>query len=100
LPKQLRPCFWDYDFARLSWEEDRELVIARVLATGSWEAIQWLRAQLGDPALREWLQRRRGAGLSPRQLRFWQLMLGLPRRQVDAWLAAEARQVWDRRRHS
>ncbi len=98
LPKQLRPFFWDYDFARLSWEEDRDLVTARILAAGSWDAICWLRARLGDSALRAWLERRQGAGLSPRQLRFWELILGLPHRQVNAWLAATGRQAWDRRR--
>lgn len=100
LPRQLRAFFWDYDFACLTWAEDRELIIARLLAVGNWQAIQWLRGRLGDPALREWLERRQGAGLSPRQLRFWELVLGLPHRQVSTWLAAPGRQVWDRRRHS
>ncbi len=75
LPVLLRPLFWEYDFNPLTWEDDRDLIIARVLAAGSWEAITWLRAQLGDQAWRAWLQHHCGRGLSPRQLRFWEVIL-------------------------
>ena len=61
--------------------------------------MRWLYHRLGAAALRQWLVRRRGAGLSPRQLRFWETVLRLPRRQVNAWLAQPARQTWDRRCH-
>jgi hypothetical protein len=97
LPRNLRPLFWDHDFARLSWEADRDLIIHRVLAAGDWEAVRWLRRRLPRIALRDWLERRDGAGLSARQLRFWEVILELPRRQVNAWLADPARQVWDGR---
>jgi hypothetical protein len=81
----------------LTWEDDRDLIIARVLASGTWEAITWLRACLGEQGLREWIERRRGRGLSPRQLRFWEVMLDLPHGQVNAWLRAEGRKIWDQR---
>jgi hypothetical protein len=97
LPQRLRPLFWDYDFARLSWRADSDLITARILAVGDWESVRWLRRRLPNAALAEWLQRRQGAGLSPKQLRFWQLILELPRRAVDAWLADPARQVWEGR---
>src|SRR4029453_5791484 len=89
LPALLGPFFLDHDFKTLTWDDDRDLIKARVLASGTWEAITWLRALLGDQALREWIERRRGRGLSPRQLRFWELMLNLSHRQVNAWLRAE-----------
>jgi hypothetical protein len=97
LPKTLRRFFWDYDFARLSWAEDRDLIIARILAVGDWKSIRWLRRRLPDEELRQWLQRRRGAGLSSRHLRFWELILELPRREVNAWLAQPGRQAWEGR---
>ena len=65
LPVLLQPLFWDYDSKILTWEEDRDLIIARVLASGTWEVITWLRSCLGDQALREWIARHRGRGLSP-----------------------------------
>jgi hypothetical protein len=97
LPALLRPLFWDYDFKTLTWDDDRDLIIARVLASGTWEAIIWLRARLGDQALREWIKHRCGRGLSPRQLRFWEVMLDLSHRQVNAWLQVEGRKIWDQR---
>lgn len=97
LPRSLRPFFWDYDFARLSWKADRDLIIGRILAVGNWDSLRWLRRRLPDAALREWLQRRRGAGLSNRQLRFWELILELPRREVNAWLAQPGRKIWEGR---
>lgn len=86
LPDHLRSVFWDYPFEQLNWEVDRDLVIRRVLSQGSWQAVQWLRKQLGDPALRRWLIDHRGRGLSPRQIRFWSLLLSLPRQQADRWI--------------
>jgi len=97
LPALLRPFFWDYEFKTLTWDDDHDLIIARVLASGTWEAITWLRTRMEDQALREWIEHHRGNGLSPRQLRFWELMLNLPHRQVNAWLRAEGRKIWDRR---
>ena len=48
LPRTLRPFFWDYDFARLSWKADRDLIIARLLAVGNWGSLRWLRRRLPD----------------------------------------------------
>lgn len=97
LPAHLRAFFWEYRFEDLRWPEDRETVIGRVLAAGDWRAVRWLRSRAGDEAIREWIERRRGGGLSPQQLRFWEIILGLPHRRVSAWLRAPGRQVWDRR---
>ena len=98
LPATLRTLFWDYDFAALSWENDRDLIMARVLTVGDWDAVTWLRSRVGDRALREWIERHRGSGMSPQSLRFWgELVLGLPHREVTAWLAARGRQIWDKR---
>lgn len=100
LPARLRPLFWDHDFAHLSWAADADLITGRVLAHGDWEALRWLLRTRSRPGLREWIERRRGAGLSARQLRFWEIILGLPRREVSAWLADPARQVWEGRRRA
>jgi hypothetical protein len=97
LPAELLDLFWDFDARTLTWEKDRDLIIGRVLASGPWDAVQWLRRKLGDPALRDWIERHQGRGLSRQQLRFWELILGLPRREVDAWLQSAERGVWDHR---
>jgi hypothetical protein len=97
LPRILRPFFWDYRFASLRWDKDRDLIVDRILTVGSWDGITWLRARFPDRELRAWIERRCGAGLSPRQLRFWELLLGLPHRLVNQWLAAPGRATRDRR---
>jgi hypothetical protein len=97
LPRSLRPLFWDHDFARLTWNADRDLIIGRILAVGDWNSVRWLLRRLSKPVLRDWLEHREGAGLSARQLRFWEVIVELPHRQVDAWLADPVRQVWDGR---
>jgi hypothetical protein len=100
LPQRLKHFFWDHHFPRLSWEADSDLITGRVLAAGDWDSVRWLRRKLGDDALRTWLVRRRGAGLSSRQLRFWEVVLDLSHREVNAWLADPGRQVWEGRRHA
>ena len=86
-----------HDFDALNWTEDRDLIISRVLTAGDWEAEKWLRRQLGDGALRAWIEQRRGRGLDPRRHRFWELILELPHRQVNAWLAEADLEPWSRR---
>src|SRR4051794_2443258 len=97
LPDILRPLFWDYHFGRLTQDRDRDLIVSRVLVSGTWDHIRWLRDRYGDEVIREWLVRRAGGGLSRPQLRFWELLLELPRKQVDAWMASPGRTVWDKR---
>jgi len=96
-PIFLRSFFWDYDFDSLSWEEDHELIVARILSSGDWKALTWLRSHTGDHFLCEWIERHEGGGLSPPKLRFWELILGLPHRQVNTWLTAERREIWGKR---
>jgi hypothetical protein len=97
LPELLRGLFWEYDFEDLSWQEDRDLIFRRVLSSGPWESVQWLRRRAGDDAVRDWIRRHRGRSLSRRQLRFWQLILDLPPEEVDAWLEEREPDVWERR---
>jgi len=99
LPASVKALFWDYAARSVRWDRDRELIIGRVLASGPWDTVKWLRTQAGDEAIRAWIQEHEGRGLSPRQLRFWQLILEIPSRRVDAWLKSERRRVWDHRTH-
>ncbi|OPY06071.1 MAG: hypothetical protein A4E67_01645 [Syntrophaceae bacterium PtaB.Bin038] len=97
IPARLRPFFWDVEFRRLKLDRDRDLIIRRLLDRGDWEAVQWLRTRFSDRDLKNWLVDRRGAGLSPPKLRFWELVLGLPEQDVNDWLRSKTRQVWDQR---
>ena len=95
--EMLRPLFWDCEFDQLDWEQHRDFVIRRVLESGTWDTICWLRRELGDAALREWICRYQGRSLSPQQLRFWELILDLPAESVDVWLRSPSRAVWEGR---
>ena len=97
LPPEVRSLFWEHGDRALSLERDRDFVLGRVLSAGSWEAMRWVRAQVGDALLGEYLNRTHGRLLSPRQLRLWQVILDLPEDAVTQWIESAARQVWDRR---
>ena len=94
LPKSVRTYFWDYPNIKLSLKSDRDLIIRRILTSGSWDSIKWLRKTIGDAYLRQWLIEHRGRGLTPRQLRFWALLLDLPTRQVNQWVRASQKMPW------
>ena len=61
--------FWDCDFEQLDWDLQRSFIVGRMLAAGTWEAVMWLRGQLGDDALRQWIQDHEGRLLTSQQLR-------------------------------
>ncbi|MCI0588855.1 MAG: hypothetical protein L0323_18690, partial [Planctomycetes bacterium] len=97
LPGMVADLFVEYGPGAVSWERDRDFVIERVLAEGTWDAIEWVRSRAGDGAIRDLLLRTKGRRLSPPQLRLWQLLLDLPEETVTAWIRSEARAVWDGR---
>lgn len=97
LPETVRPLFWDCDFDQLGLSKHHAFVVQRILSVGPWDAVRWLRRQIGDDSVRAWIETHQGRGLSPPQLRFWELVLGLPAEQVDRWLNCAQRQLWDRR---
>jgi hypothetical protein len=98
LPKQFRPLFWDHRFSRISIANDQDLIIRRILSIGSWDAVCWLRNEIGDESLREWLISHNGRGLTPRQLRFWGLIYDLPVEQVNKWVQNARSGNWANRR--
>jgi hypothetical protein len=99
LPERLRGYFWDYDAKHLTWAGSRHTIVLRLLQSGGMDAVQWLREHMSDEEIRDFLARRRGRGISPRRLRFWGLVLGIPRNKVDEWIAAARANPWHRRTH-
>jgi hypothetical protein len=61
--------------------------------------VTWLRRELSDAAIAEYLERTRGRHSSPRQLRFWELVRGLDDDAVSGWIADRqgGSKLWDRR---
>jgi hypothetical protein len=59
LPNEVLAYFWDYPSTRLSLAKDQSLILRRILMDGSWDAILWLREQVGEMPS-EWLLDHRG----------------------------------------
>ena len=97
LPSELEPLFWDVEFAETRWPEHADFVVKRILDQGGLDAIRWVRAAVGDERLVRWLGSRRGAGINRRRLRFFEAILEIPHRRVNAWLRQPERQIWDSR---
>jgi hypothetical protein len=97
LPIFLKKFFWDYEFHRLSWEKDRNLIISRLLSSGDWKSVTWLRSQIDQNELRQWITDHRGAGLNPQKLRFWELILSISHYQINSWLNDRERMIWAKR---
>jgi hypothetical protein len=95
LPDALTPFFWDCDFRALDGQRDADFVISRILASGTWDAIRWLRREYGDTQIRECIMQHRGRGLSSEQLRLWELLVGLPADAVNEWLSSVERRTWE-----
>lgn len=94
LPEGVRRFFWDVDAAAIAWPEQRDFIITRLLRSGDWSSIQWLRERVTAEELASWLRAHRGGGLSLQRLRYWQLILDLPRADVDAWVAEHKAESW------
>lgn len=97
LPQKLHALFWDCEIDSLSWSEHRDFIVSRILKDGGWEAVQWLRATIGDSELKLWLIENNGGGLPAQKLRFWELVLDLEPQMVSAWLAARTPDPWQKR---
>jgi succinate dehydrogenase flavin-adding protein (antitoxin of CptAB toxin-antitoxin module) len=97
IPDYIKRLFWDCNPDEVSLTQHRSFVIHRILDDGDWDAIQWLRRTIGDDAIREWIEARHGRGLSPRTLRFWQVVLDLPDDEVSPWVKSARESVWERR---
>ena len=97
LPEAVRRCLWDVDLGTFASAKWRDFVIGRVLGSGDWPAVLWLRSDVTAHELARWLLTHRGRGVLPQRLRYWQLMLSLPAGDVDAWIAKAKGESWGAR---
>lgn len=97
LTEDIQHYFWDYDADSLSWEGSRHTIVLRLLQSGGMDAVKWLMSHMSDDEIRDFLVRREGRGIDPRRLRFWSVVLDIPRSQVDRWIAAARSNPWNRR---
>jgi hypothetical protein len=89
--------FWDVDNRDLSWEKHPDFIIRRIFQSGDFHAARWLRAQMGDRALQKWLIQHNARGLSPRQIRYWSLILDIDSSLADQWVETAKESIWEKR---
>ena len=97
LPATLARLFWDYPWRSLRLDRHRDLVVRRVAAEGGLREIRALRARFDDASIRAVILRTGARGLSPRRIRFWQLVLDVPATHADAWVRQARAGTWARR---
>jgi hypothetical protein len=97
VPAHLQGYFWEYAAEGLSWEANQHTIVLRLLQNGGMDAVVWLRSNMTDAEIREFITRRQGRGIDPRRLRFWGLILDLPRTEVDRWISVARANPWNAR---
>lgn len=97
LPNFLRPLFWEYDFSKLFWPADKELVLRKILEDGDWLSLRWLRSMGLFFEVKEYIVKTEGRGLTPQKLRFWELVLDLKHSTVSKWIENMRSNPWHNR---
>jgi len=94
LPELLGRYFWEYAPGRLTWPEHRYTIILRLLEKGGWDAVRWLRGNVSASDLSPVHHRQTRPRARSQATRYWELILGLPRDQVDGWVQAARQSPW------
>jgi len=71
LPDRLRPLFPGYHLKDIRLPEHFDLVLLHVLTRGGRDDVRWLVRRFGDAAIRRWIVRHRGRGLTVHQMSPW-----------------------------
>ena len=85
-PAEVRNLFWDSDPEAIRPGRHRAFIMQRILEAGGHAALGWLRETVTEDELKRHIEGRAGRGLSPRRLRYFELILNLKNSQVTAWI--------------
>ena len=96
-PDYVKSLFWDCDINDIDVEKHQDFIIRRVLDRGEWSAVKWLRKDVGDDAIRNWLLKTKGKGLEPRKINFWGIILNIPENQVAQLVESANQSTWNAR---
>jgi hypothetical protein len=77
LPESVARLLWDVDSTRIDLHRDAALILERVMARGSWDAMKWLRAQYSREEIAAFVRGEGARKLSPRDLAYWALVCGV-----------------------
>ncbi len=77
LPEAVRRLLWDTEPGAVDLQRHASFVMERVMARGTWEAMQWLRRTYPDADLARFVRERGSKCLAPRELAYWSLLTGV-----------------------
>jgi len=101
IPEEIEPLFWEYNPKSLDCDVHADVIMARIMERGGWEAMCWLRQTYPIKRLAEFLECRGRRILPPRELNYWALMCHIPAETRQEWIqqAREREDVWNTRFH-
>ena len=74
LPASVLRLLWDVEPSEIDFDRDRALIFERVMTSGTWQAMQWLRERYRRDVLAEFVAIHGRQRLSPRDLAYWSLV--------------------------
>jgi hypothetical protein len=96
-PSSVRNLLWEYAVDDFQVDETAlDTVLERVMQHGGWAEINWLLQTVDSDRLRSFLEDRGRRTLTPRDLRFWAHVCGVPADEQNGWVdeAMQREQMW------
>ena len=92
IPKFLHRFFWEYDPDKIDTIEHADLIKARIMERGTWQAMTWLKEVYSDAEREEFLSRKGIKVLPPRELNYWAMVSGVSDNIRKKWLKQAVRE--------
>lgn len=86
IPEFLFPLFWEYEPENIHIVRHADFVMGRIMETGTWESMLWLRRTYSRERLISFLEKRGRRVLPPRELNYWALISGISREKREDWV--------------
>ncbi len=99
LPSFLHRFFWEYDPEVLDLHKHADVIMARIMERGTWQAMLWLRTVYPPEVMARFLSVKGWKVLPPREVNYWALLSGLPE-DIKKQLVRKAAQrdgIWGER---
>jgi hypothetical protein len=78
LPAYLHRFFWEYDPGSLDIHKHADIIMARIMERGSWQAMVWLSNEYSPEVIKNFLSVKGWQVLPPREVNYWALITGMP----------------------
>ena len=99
LPKPFHTLFWDYDPDSINIIAHRDFIMGRIMESGSWDSMKWLRKTYSKDQIYSFLINRGKRILPLRELNYWLYVIGLSSQKREELLreVSQPDHVWKKR---